>query len=55
MDADQAARVLGEIRSRVVVDRKFLENVQGVLNPGDTMVVTPHSVLPPSLQETPIE
>ena len=55
MDADQAARVLGEIRSRVVVDRKFLENVQGVLNPGDTMVVTPHSVLPPSLQEAPIE
>jgi hypothetical protein len=55
MDADQAARVLGELRSRVVVNRVFLENVQGVLNAGDTMVVTPHSVLPPSLQEAPIE
>ena len=55
LDADQAARVLGELRSRVVVDRQFLENVQGVLSPGDTMVVTPHSILPPSLQEAPIE
>jgi hypothetical protein len=55
LDAGLAVHVLTELRSHVVVDPEFLKNVQGVLSPGDTMVVTPHSVLPPSLQEAPIE
>jgi hypothetical protein len=55
LEAGEADRVLDELRAHVAVDPVFLESVQGILRPGDTLVVTPHSVLPPSLTETPIE
>jgi hypothetical protein len=55
MDAGEADRVLDDLRAHVAVDPAFLESVQGILRPGDTLVVTPHSILPPSLTETPIE
>jgi hypothetical protein len=55
LDADEADRVLADLRARVAVAPEFLEGVQSILSPGDTLVVTPHSVLPPSLAEAPIE
>ena len=55
LDADEAGRRLAELRTHVVVAPEFLEGVQGILSPGDTLVVTPESVLPPSVTDTPIE
>jgi hypothetical protein len=55
LDGDEATRVLRELRTHIGVAPEFLKNVQDVLRPGDTLAVTPHSVLPPSLTETPIE
>jgi hypothetical protein len=55
LDADEADRVFADLRARVEVAPEFLEGVQSILSPGDTLVVTPHSVLPPSLAEAPIE
>lgn len=55
LDADEAGRVLAEIRAHVVVAPEFLEAVQDILRPGDTLAVTPHSVLPPSVAAAPIE
>jgi hypothetical protein len=55
LDEDAATRILGELRTRVGVAPEFLKNVQGILRPGDTLAVTPLSVLPPSVTETPIE
>ena len=55
LGADEAERVLDELRAHVAVAPEFLAGAQSLLSPGDTLVVTPHSVLPPSLTETPIE
>jgi len=55
LEAGEADRVLDELRAHVAVDPAFLESVQGILRPGDTLVVTPYSVLPPSVRETPIQ
>lgn len=55
LDAEDADRILADLRAHVAVAPEFLEGVQGILKPGDTLVVTPHSVLPPSLAEAPIE
>jgi hypothetical protein len=55
LSADESNRVLDELRAHVAVAPEFLEGVQGLLSPGDTLAVTPHSVLPPSVTETPIE
>lgn len=55
LDGDEATRVMRELRTQIGVAPEFLKNVQGILRPGDTLTVTPHSVLPPSLTETPIE
>src|SRR3990172_2914897 len=45
LTADEAARVLADLRAHVAVASEFLESVQGILRPGDTLAVTPHSVL----------
>jgi len=55
LDADEAGRRLADLRAHVVVAPEFLEGVQGILGPGDTLVVTPESILPPSVTDTPIE
>jgi len=55
LDAAEAERLLDDLRAHVAVAPEFLEGVQGILGPGDTMVVTPHSVVPPSVTDTPIE
>jgi hypothetical protein len=55
LDAEEAGRVLADLRAHVAVAPEFLEGVQGILSPGDTLVVTPQSVLPPSVTGTPIE
>jgi hypothetical protein len=55
LDAEEAGRMLADLRAHVVVAPQFLEGVQGLLSPGDTLVVTPHSVVPPSVTDTPIE
>ncbi len=55
LKGDEGMRVLAELRAHVAVPPEFLESVQGILSPGDTLAVTPHSVLPPSLREAPIE
>ena len=55
LDAGEADRVLDELRAHVAVDPVFLESVQGILRSGDTLVVTPHSVLPRSHAQAPIE
>lgn len=55
LDAAEADRVLADLRARVAIAPEFLEGVQSILRPGDTLVVTPNSVLPPSLAEAPIE
>jgi hypothetical protein len=55
LSAGEADRVLDELRAHVAVDPAFLEGVQGLLGPGATLVVTPYSVLPPSVTEAPIE
>jgi hypothetical protein len=52
---DEADRVLDEVRARVAVAPEFLAGVQGILSSGDTLVVTPHSILPPSISQAPIE
>ncbi len=51
----EAGRVLDELRAHVAVAPEFLEGVQGILSPGDMLAITPHSVLPPSLSQAPIE
>ena len=55
LDAAEAERLLDDLRAHVAVAPEFLAGVQGILGPGDTMVVTPHSVVPPSVTDTPIE
>jgi hypothetical protein len=55
LEAAEAERLLDDLRAHVAVAPEFLEGVQGILGPGDTMVVTPHSVVPPSVTDTPIE
>jgi hypothetical protein len=50
-----AGRVLDDIRAHVVVAPEFLKAVQDALNPGDTLAVTPHSIVPPSVVQAPIE
>ena len=55
LDPDMAGHVLDELRSHVAVAPEFLEAVQGILGPGDTQVVTPDSVVPPSIAAAPIE
>ena len=55
LSADESDRVFADLRARVEVAPEFLEGVQSILSPGDTLVVTPNSVLPPSLTEAPIE
>lgn len=55
LDPDMAGHVLDELRSHVAVAPEFLEAVQGILGPGDTLVVTPDSVVPPSIAAAPIE
>lgn len=55
LDAEEAGRILADLRAHVAVAPEFLEGVQGILSPGDTLVVMPHSVLPPSVTDTPIE
>jgi hypothetical protein len=55
LEQEEADRVLDELRTRVAVAPEFLASVQDILSPGDTLVVTPHSVLPPSVSAAPIE
>jgi len=55
LDEEEAGRVLADLRAHVAVAPEFLEGVQGVLSPGDTLVVTAGTVLPPSVTDTPIE
>jgi hypothetical protein len=55
LDATEAGRVLDEIRAHVGVAPEFLTAVQDVLSPGDTLVVTPYSIAPPSIAGAPIE
>ena len=55
LEAGEAERLLDDLRAHVVVAPEFLQGVQGLLSPGDTMVVTPLSVVPPSVTDTPIE
>jgi len=49
-----AGQVLAEMRDHVVVAPEFLRAVQDILTPGDTLVVTPESVVPPSVAATPL-
>jgi hypothetical protein len=51
----EATRLLDDLRAHVAIAPEFLEGVQSILSPGDTLVVTPHSILPPSLSQAPIE
>lgn len=55
LDAEEAGRRLADLRAHVAVAPEFLDGVQGILSPGDTLVVTPDSILPPSVTDTPIE
>jgi len=55
LDAAKAGRVLDDVRAHVVVASEFLTAVQDILNPGDTLAVTPHSLVPPSVVPAPIE
>jgi hypothetical protein len=55
LDAAAGSRVLDEMRDRVGVAPDFLRAVQDVLRPGDTLVVTPASIVPPSVAAAPIE
>jgi hypothetical protein len=55
LDAATAERTLDQMRDHVAVAPEFLKAVQDVLGPGDTMVVTPHSLVPPSVAAAPIE
>jgi hypothetical protein len=55
LSAAAANGVLDEMRDRVGVAPEFLRAVQNVLRPGDTLVVTPHSLVPPSVAAAPIE
>jgi L,D-transpeptidase catalytic domain len=55
LDAAAAGRTLDAIRDRVRIAPEFLTAVQDVLRPGDTLVVTPASVVPPSVAAAPLE
>jgi hypothetical protein len=55
LDAAAATRVLDEMRDRVGVAPQFLHAVQDILRPGDTLVVTPYSLVPPGIAANPIE
>jgi hypothetical protein len=55
VDAAAANRMLDGIRDHVGVAPEFLAAVQDVMRPGDTMVVTPYSIVPPSVAPAPIE
>jgi hypothetical protein len=55
LDAATADSRLAELRTRVAVAPEFLAAVQGILQPGTTLCITPRSVLPPSVTSTPVE
>jgi hypothetical protein len=54
-DAATGARMLDGIRDRVAVAPEFLRAIQDALRAGDTLIATPHSLVPPSLTAAPIE
>jgi len=55
LGAAECGRVLDEMRDHVGVAPEFLAAVQDVLRPGDTLVVTPESLVPPSVAAAPIQ
>ena len=54
LDEGRARQVLDDLREHVAVAPEFLTAVQGILAAGDTLVVTPESLLPPSIAAAPI-
>jgi hypothetical protein len=55
LDEATSRRNLKILRDRVVISPEFLAKVDQALHPGATLVITPRSVLPPSLDEGPME
>lgn len=55
MDEATSRLNLETLRDRIVISPEFMAKVDQVLDPGTTLVITPRSVLPPSLSAGPFE